>query len=147
MTDKPPEPINLTTIIINRNKEKHCDCYNWINKMKGIKPSYEIDTENRIVICKHCGVYVDAFEALLTIAKYGEEMEREVKQLCEIAKAAAEYKPWRKAMKNIEQHVGRKCEMLPTCPHCHEAFRLEQVATGVFVNKIVCKNEGWANKC
>lgn len=60
------------------------------------------------------------------------------------AKEAQEYKPWRRAIKSIEQHIGRKGEMLPSCPHCGKAFRLEQVATGGFKHKSICENEGWA---
>ncbi len=117
--NKIPEPVKLNTFIINRNKEKFCGCYSWFNRIKkGVRPQFTLDTKNRVVTCHHCGVFVDPFDALLTLAEYDEEREEELKKLYEVAREVMNYKPWKKALKRIEKNIGRSGENIPVCPRC-----------------------------
>ena len=54
------EIISFDLVRIERGREKLCKCD---------PPHYEIDTVNRIVSCQDCGATVDAFDALLTLAR------------------------------------------------------------------------------
>lgn len=44
------------------------------------------------------------------------------------------YRPWRRAMKYIEHEVGNG-KARPICPHCHEAFALEEITDFRHQNK------------
>lgn len=54
------EIISFNLARIERGREKLCKCD---------PPHYEIDTVNRIVSCQDCGATVDAFDALVTLAR------------------------------------------------------------------------------
>ena len=54
------EIISFSLAKIERGREKLCKCD---------PPHYEIDTVNRIVSCQDCGATVDAFDALLALAR------------------------------------------------------------------------------
>ncbi len=143
--NKIPEPVKLNTFIINRNKEKFCDCYSWFNRIKkGVRPQFTLDTKNRVVTCHHCGVFVDPFDALLTLAEYDEEREEELKKLYEVAREVMNYKPWKKALKRIEKNIGRSGENIPVCPRCKEPFRLEQIKE--YKREDWVENKGWIDE-
>lgn len=134
--------VNIAPIITTRNRERVCKCYDLYYDAK--YPSFEFDKVNREMYCRHCGALVDPFFAMEMMAKYWERIEQwEQDKRREIAEMQS-YKPWRRAMKSIEQHIGRKGEMLPSCPHCKKGFRLEEVANGVFINENCCENKGWS---
>ena len=58
------EIISFNLARIERGREKLCKCD---------PPHYEVDTVNRIVSCQDCGATVDAFDALLTLARMHSE--------------------------------------------------------------------------
>ena len=60
------EIISFNLARIERGREKLCKCD---------PPHYEVDTVNRIVSCQDCGATVDAFDALLTLARRYELLE------------------------------------------------------------------------
>lgn len=129
--DKLPDNIvQLTTLQINRHKKKHCECYNSYPRKY---PSYEIDSENREVICRHCKNIVDPFEALLNIAHNDEKRNEQINLLFKQAEELINYKPWLRTIKVIEKNV-RGGEMIPYCPHCHKGILMEELADG-FINK------------
>lgn len=35
----------------------------------------------------------------------------------------------------LQEHMGRKNDMMPICPHCREKIDLEKLANGVWVRK------------
>lgn len=117
----PENVVSITTLRINRNKRKNCECYRF-NQY----PQYEVDVKNREVVCVLCGTIVDSFEALETISRRYERMEDEVELLLKQARELANYKPWLRAIKEIERNV-RSGEMIPCCPKCDESFRLEDL--------------------
>ena len=127
--------INLVPVIIERRKSKHCQCK---------KPQYEVDATNREVRCTQCGNYIDPIDALMNLAEHWEFIQRWEKQQADAVRELENYKPWRKAIKRLEENIGRKGDSLPVCPHCHRGFHLEEV-TG-FVHQSICENEGWVKK-
>ena len=60
------EIISFSLVKIERGREKLCKCD---------PPHYEVDTVNRIVSCQDCGATIDAFDALVTLAKRYEQLE------------------------------------------------------------------------
>lgn len=105
-----------------------CKCYELPNHPP---IEYEIDPDNRIVSCKHCGNIVDPLVALITITKNWEEITNYYKEIrqeaARIFNLTRNYKPHRRAMKQIESEIGRNGRMLPCCPHCGEPFELEEI--------------------
>jgi hypothetical protein len=123
MDKLPDNVIKITTLTINRNKRKNCDCYDSYPRQV---PQYEIDTTNREVICKHCGVIVDPFDALLIISKRWERVSEEINSLFAQARELREYKPWLLTIRKLEQQC-RSGTMVLSCPHCHEGILFEEM--------------------
>lgn len=71
------EIISFSLAKIERGREKLCKCD---------PPHYEIDTVNRIVSCQDCGATVDAFDALLALARRYELLEDEQRKMLSKAK-------------------------------------------------------------
>lgn len=136
--------IDLTPIITTRNREKICKCYDLYYDAK--HPRFEFDKVNRKIYCRNCGNMVDPFFAMEVISKFYERIKEWENQKRQEIMELQGYKPWKKAIKSLESSIGRKGNMLPHCPHCGEAFRLEQVVTGCFSDETICKNKGWADK-
>ena len=134
--------VNIAPIIITRNRERVCKCYDLYYDAK--YPAFEFDKVKREMYCRHCGALVDPFFAMEMMAKYWERIEQWEQEKRREIDEMQSYKPWRKAMKSIEQHIGRKGEMLPNCPHCKRGFRLEEVSSGVFTHQECCENKGWS---
>jgi hypothetical protein len=132
MTDiLPDNVVKLTTLIINRDKHKNCDCYeHWYIDRKW--PSYEIDTTNREVTCRHCGAIVDPFEALLTISEKHDRCMQELTDLFNQAKELSEYKPWLLVIRELEREC-RSGKMVLSCPHCNKGILFEEMTC--WINK------------
>lgn len=131
MADLPDDIIPIRTIRILRGRRKHCECYEWHTIPKKA-PRFELDAQNREVICKHCGNIVDAFDAMAIISKRWEDVDEETRRLLRQAEELREYKPWLRVVKQFEQDI-RRGKMIPTCPHCYKGILLEEL-TG-FRNK------------
>lgn len=106
-----------------------CNCYSKVNpqNLKLI-----LDEENNIVFCEHCGNMLSLMSALKLVCaqwdhlQYLDEQAREhVKRHYQIIR---KYKPWKKAMRHIEQNIGRSGKRVPVCPHCDMPFKLENVS-------------------
>lgn len=86
------EIISFSLVKIERGREKLCKCD---------PPHYEVDTVNRIVSCQDCGATIDAFDALVTLAKRYEQLEDAQRKMLSKAKlygamADAEFKRMRR---------------------------------------------------
>ena len=122
MTDELPDNIVLLDVLrVNRNAEKHCKCE---------RPHYTIDTENHIIECDDCGAHVDPFAVLVRLAKRNSRYNQELERLYEQRKQLMVYKPHLIVIRELErQYRGRK--LLPCCPHCKQAFYLEDIRSWV----------------
>lgn len=109
--------------------KRGCTCYSRINmaKHEDRAPEYELDMKNHIVLCMICHKEVNPWEAIVTFSDYWERIEQQEEMAYEWILEAEKYKPWRRAMKDIERNIGRKGDMIPVCPHCGEGFLLEEV--------------------
>jgi hypothetical protein len=42
----------------------------------------------------------------------------------------------KRVLKMLQEHMGRKNDMMPICPHCREKIDLEKLANGVWIRKV-----------
>lgn len=110
------EIISINLARIERGREKLFKCN---------PHHYEIDTVNRIVSCQDCGATVDAFDALVTLAKRYDLLEDAQRKMLSKAKlygamADAEFKRMQKnkAFREMEEHYRKG--LYPICPKCAE---------------------------
>jgi hypothetical protein len=118
MNELPDKIQRIDVLRVERGKRKLCDCW---------EPSYEIDSENRIVICKTCGAIVDPFEALLKIARHYDRLNEETAALLEQRREILNYKPHLLLLREFAEHYGNgrgRNSMVPCCPHCGKPFDL-----------------------
>lgn len=117
MDKLPDKIIDIDILRINRNIHKRCQCS---------EKTFVVDPQNRAVYCGKCGAQVDAYDAMYYLAAHHEQLRARLNQMYEQAREISKYKPHLRVIKSLEQHYrGRK--MLPTCPHCHRAFWLEEL--------------------
>lgn len=90
------------------NRTKLCNC---------LYPKYEIDSVNRLVYCQDCGAIVDPFDALNMICRKWSHVQSQLDTAYRQAKELSEYKPFLRAIKELESMQRRK--MMPHCPHCN----------------------------
>lgn len=110
---------NLELLVLDYQAKKHCTCEG---------ANIRIDGVNRLVHCGECGAVLEPFEALKRVAQNYEAVRKDTEHLLAQRKQIASYKPHLVTIKRIEQHYrGRK--MLPVCPHCREAFYLEELTS------------------
>ena len=118
MSDKLPENIiPISTLIINRGRNKKCTCRN---------RKFEIDTQNREVCCQECGAIIDPYTALVDIANNYERLGEEVNFLLEQRKRILDWKPHLISMRKLEL-IYRGCKMIPCCPHCKNGIYAEEL--------------------
>lgn len=108
--------LSFTLFKVEKGREKICRCN---------PPHYEIDTENRIVVCKDCGATLDAFEALLSLYNYMDAFREYQQKALEKAKVYGELadKEWRRRMKNKafkDMDSNYHNDLYPICPKCGE---------------------------
>ena len=111
-------PVKFDLLRINKGMKKICTCN---------PPHYEISVENRIIMCRDCGVVIDPFEAMLSIAEYHEQLREEMNRLKEKAKvyseeANKELKRMRKSRVFREMEEAYRKDMIPRCPECGKYF-------------------------
>lgn len=110
--------VSFDLLRINNGMKKICTCN---------PPHYELSVENRIIMCRDCGAVVDPFEAMLSIARYHEQLREETNRLKRKVKvyseeANKELKRMRKSRVFREMEESYRKNMLPRCPKCKEYF-------------------------
>jgi hypothetical protein len=123
--DLPENIVSIEALRINRNIEKRCKCQD---------RTFVVDPNNRSVHCGTCGARVEPYDALYEIATNCERLEAEVRALLEQRRRIANYKPHMVVFRELERMYRGK-EMLPTCPHCDQAFYLEDLLSTMWVNR------------
>lgn len=134
--------INIAPIIESRNRKRMCECYDVACLSK--YPSFEFDASNQEVRCRNCNAVVSPFYVLHVLSKYWERIEEYEDYMRRQIAELDRYKPWKKVIKKIESCIGRKGEMIPHCPKCGEAFRLEQISG--YSHEDCIENKGWVIK-
>jgi hypothetical protein len=125
MMDKLPDNvIQITALRINYDKDKKCTCRN---------RRFEVDLQNREILCVNCGVVVDPFEAMKEIALDVNNLNREIQSLYEQRRNLFNWKPHLLAVRELER-VYRGGDMLPCCPHCGRGIEAKEL-TRAFTNK------------
>jgi len=113
----PDKIIPISTLRINRDKNKKCTCRN---------RKFEIDTQNKEILCQECGAIVHPYDALFDIAMHYERLEEEVSNLLAVRKQIVDYKPHLLVMRELEKiYMGGR--MLPCCPHCHNGIYAKEL--------------------
>lgn len=112
------EIISFNLARIERGREKLCKCD---------PPHYEVDTVNRIVSCQDCGATVDAFDALVTLARRYELVEDAQRKMLSKAKlygemADAEFRRMRRNKTFRDMDENRRKGLYPICPKCSEVI-------------------------
>ena len=112
------KPVNFDLLRINKGMKKICTCN---------PPHYELSVENRIIMCRDCGAVVDPFKAMLSIARYHEQLREETDRLKRKVKvyseeANKELKRMRKSRVFREMEESYRKNLLPRCPKCKEYF-------------------------
>ncbi len=101
---------------IDKGREKLCRCK---------VPRFEIDTTNRLVICRDCGAVIEPFEALVTLCEHMARYEKYQEEAIEKAntyRAWAE-KEWKRRFKNkLFKDMERQYfeGLFPVCPKCND---------------------------
>lgn len=127
MSDGLPEKIvRFDMLKLERGRKKLCTCF---------YPHYEIDERNRLIYCTDCGALVDPFEAIVKVASAYERDSKFVEQLLEQRKQIENYHPRRLVIKELEKRYERDSNLIPTCPHCHQPFDLEELRGVVWVGR------------
>lgn len=85
------KPVSFDLLRINKGMKKICTCN---------PPHYEISVENRIIMCRDCGAVVDPFEAMLSIARYHEQLREETNRLKRKVRAGC-FARWKNRIEKI----------------------------------------------
>lgn len=129
MSNKTQKIISMIALRQERHNDFACHCYNSRLKSERKPPRFTVDNETHTVWCDWCGNRVEAFDAVMAITNYSDEvigtLQKAHEEAVRVFKIARNYKPWRRAMKNIESSI--RSGMLPRCPHCCKPFMLEEI--------------------
>lgn len=125
---------------IEHGKAKLCQCE---------MPHFEIDSENRLVMCSDCGAVMDPFEVLLIISrKWSSFEDYQKKALAKIDAFSQEAnRQFNRRMRNgwfkdMEREYLNN-DMLPVCPHCGQPF--DPIDSVTKINRNCC-GEAWKVK-
>ena len=121
----PDNIISFELLRINRGREKFCKCE---------KPTYEIDTKNRIVSCRLCGAFIDPYEALYSIALNKERFGQYLQSMLDQAHELENWQPHLIYVRKLES-IWRSKDMLPTCPHCKKPIEAKELYYSTHINK------------
>lgn len=136
MSNTDAKQISIELLRVNRGRKKLCQCN---------PPHYELDPENRIVMCTDCGAVVDPFEALLSVCRNYEIYQENIRRLREKAKLYAneankEFDRMRRNRVFQEMERNYQQNMLPACPECGKNF--DPVRISMWTNRNVLKVYG-----
>lgn len=144
MARKTDKIISIIALRQGRQNEFICRCYNNRLKSQNKPPRFTVDEETHTVWCDWCGNMIEPFDAVMAITNYSDKLIKTLQEAHEEAvrvfKLVRKYKPWRRAMKNIEQSIGRNGNMLPLCPKCGEPFDLLEIER--YRNRKLCRGYG-----
>lgn len=63
------------------------------------------------------------------------DYDRARKQTLRCYEIGTKFRPYKRVLKMLQEHMGRKNDMMPICPHCREKIDLEKLANGVWIRK------------
>lgn len=118
----PDNVVSIKTLRIRYDKAKKCTC--------DIR-NFEIDTNNKEVLCGECGAIVQPYDALYEMSIYYERLVKEVENLLEQRKQILNWKPHLLPLRELERHYRNG--MLPCCPYCDHGIDAHEFKA--FVNK------------
>jgi len=104
----PDNIIPITALRITHDKNKKCTCRN---------RRFEVDTQNREILCTECGSVVDPYEAMKDLAYDMNKLNKEAQSLLNQRRELLNWKPHLLAVRELEK-TYRGGDMLPCCPHC-----------------------------
>lgn len=129
MSKKTNKIISMIALRKERHDDFTCHCYNNRLSSECKAPRFTVDEETHTIWCEWCGNRVEAFDAVMALTNYSKEvigdLQRAHEEAVRVFKLARNYRPWRRAMKDIERCIRRG--MLPRCPHCEKPFKLEEI--------------------
>lgn len=126
-------PVRLDVLKIAFGKRKLCQCF---------EPSYEVDTQNRLVWCRDCSAIVDPFEALKQIAWQHERINRAHERMMDERESVVGYEPRLKVMKELsKRYTGKNSPMVPRCPHCGDAFEIHDLLSTSWCSRCFLKTK------
>lgn len=125
MSELPQKVLKFDIARVNYGRRKICQCLN---------PHYEIDVQNRLVVCKDCGAIIDPFDALVDLAKHYERIERWNQAALDQRREIENYKPRLLVIRELEKRY-RGQKMIPRCLHCGEPFDLKEIANGSWCSR------------
>lgn len=115
--------------IEKRKYHDGCHCYDSILDKKQLK--LVVDHVEQLVYCDHCGNIISPYKALELLCKDWEELvelqqatRRRIRRAWEIGR---KYRPHKRVLRDLEKQLGKNGEYKPCCPHCGEAFGLEEI--------------------
>jgi hypothetical protein len=126
VSDLPDKIQRIDILRIEHNMRKLCAC---------LHHSYVIDTENKLVYCKHCGAIIDPFEALCELARDVEHWNNQTEMMLKQQKEIQNWKPWLLPLRKVEK-LYRAGQLLPMCPHCGRGILAEELAMSAINKKI-----------
>jgi PHP family Zn ribbon phosphoesterase len=123
-----PKIIEFDALKRGKTNRQVCQC--------GIDAYYVIDEENMVVDCSKCGGRVDPFKALVNIADYNSNFQKQLRQLEKQKRDLHEYESHKPIIKKLESkliesnkgRVNQGTKYYPLCPCCKEPFELEEIA-------------------
>lgn len=119
-----------------------CHCYKETNIYGGSKKpiSFTVDPDTKICFCNHCGNMVEPIVVLELMCNdwqaIAKDYDRARKQTLRCYEIGTKFRPYKRVLKMLQEHMGRKNDMMPICPHCREKIDLEKLANGVWVRKV-----------
>lgn len=125
MSELPEKVLRFDIARVNYGRRKICRCLN---------PHYEIDAQNRLVVCNDCGAIIDPFDALVDLAKHYERIERWNQAALDQRREIENYKPHLLVIRELEKQYRRQ-KMIPMCPHCGKPFDLKEIAKGSWCSR------------
>lgn len=107
--------------------------------------SFTVDPDTKICFCNHCGNMVEPIVVLELMCNdwqaIAKEYDRARKQTLRCYEIGTKFRPYKRVLKMLQEHMGRKNEMMPICPHCREKIDLEELANGIWIRKVEIKND------
>lgn len=129
--DKTTQKIKQLRPIDKTKATQGCCCYSHWDSRADKPIRIVVDSDSRLVYCDHCGNIIDPFMALQLLCRDWDRLQKASDDIKERLRRAWEigrkYRPWKRAIKDLEKQIGRRGENQPCCPHCHQHFKIEDI--------------------